>query len=91
MSGDFRVSELERIGASVLDVGIADGDAVEALVGGWRVRWQWGSIEVAPVRWFDRWANSRVAMCEVSNGDDVLRVLRAMSEGGETMGDKVKS
>ena len=81
VSGDFRVSELERIGARVLDVGIADGDAVEALVGEWRVRWQWGSIEVAPLKWFDRWANSRAAMHEVSDGDDVLRVLRAM--GGE--------
>lgn len=73
---DWRVCELEAMGACILDPAMNASDSVEAVLNGWRVRWSWGVAEVAREEEFDRWANSREVQCEAHTREDVAEALR---------------
>jgi hypothetical protein len=77
---DWRVCELERIGAVILDAGATPADPVEATCGPWRVLWSWDGVSVARVEGFDRWAVSRVARFDAATGDDVSAQFAGMLE-----------
>jgi hypothetical protein len=75
---DYRVCELERIGAVILDAGLTPADPVEATYGPWRLLWSWDGVSLARVEGFDRWAVSRVARVQVDTGDELAAVLEML-------------
>ena len=75
---DYRVCELERIGAAILDVGLTPADPVEATCGPWRMLWSWDGVSLARVEGFDRWAVSRIARVQVDTGDELVAVLEML-------------
>ena len=75
---DYRVCELERIGAVILDAGLTPADPVEATCGPWRLLWSWGGVSLACVEGFARWAVSRIARVQVDTGDGRAAVLEML-------------